>query len=132
MVLRDIIMVRRRYFQELLAGNEGIASNILASRLRLLEAAEMITRRRDPDQAKRVLYEPTEKALDLLPVLIELVRWGMKYDPDATAPGQFVQRLAEDPDGLIADMRALHVHASHRAAPQGEERNGSRASARKR
>ena len=109
-------MARRRYFQELLAANEGIASNILASRLKLLEAAGMITRQRDPAQARRVIYEPTEKALDLLPVMIELIRWGMKYDPSATAPAHFVHRLAKDRDGFIADIRAAHNHAGRRKA----------------
>jgi DNA-binding HxlR family transcriptional regulator len=103
-------MTRRRYFQDLLAGNERIASNILTSRLKQLEAAGMITRRRDPDQARRVIYAPTAKALDLLPVMIELVRWGMKYDPDASAPAHFLRRLTEDRDGFIADLRALHKH----------------------
>jgi DNA-binding HxlR family transcriptional regulator len=115
-VLRDVIMARRRYFQELLAGNEGIASNILASRLKLLEAAGMITRRRDPAQARRVIYEPTEKALDLLPVMVELIRWGMKYDPSATAPPHFVRRLAQDRDRFIADIRAAHNQAGRREA----------------
>jgi len=115
-VLRDIIMARRRYFQELLAGNEAIASNILASRLKQLEAAGMITRRRDPAQARRVIYEPTGKALDLLPVMIELIRWGMKHDPSATAPAHLMRRLAEDRDGFIADMRALHDQAGRRSA----------------
>lgn len=109
-VLRDLIMVRKRYFQELLKGNEGIASNILASRLKLLEAAGMITRRRDPAQAQRVIYEPTEKALDLLPVLIELMRWSTKYDAKSTVPAHFLRRLAEDRDGFIADLRAAHGH----------------------
>jgi DNA-binding HxlR family transcriptional regulator len=109
-LLRDLIIVRKRYFQELLAGNEGIASNILAGRLKLLEAAGMITRRRDPAQAKRVIYEPTEKALDLLPVMIELMRWSTKYDPKSTAPAHFVRRLAEDRDGFIADIRAALNH----------------------
>jgi DNA-binding HxlR family transcriptional regulator len=120
-VLRDIIMVRKCYFQQLLAGNEAIASNILASRLKLLEAAGMITRRRDPDQARRVIYEPTEKALDLLPVMIELMRWSMKYDPNAAAPAQFVRRLARDRDGFIADIRATHSRASRRSAPAADD-----------
>jgi DNA-binding HxlR family transcriptional regulator len=110
-VLRDLIMVRKRYFQELLAGNEGIATNILASRLKLLEAAGLVTRRADPGQPRRVIYEPTEKALDLLPVLIELMRWSMKYDPMSAAPRQLVRRLARDRDGLIADLRAAHQKA---------------------
>ena len=131
-VLRDIVMARRRYFQELLAGNEGIASNILASRLKLLEAARMITRQRDPAQARRVIYEPTEKALDLLPVMIELIRWSMKYDPNAAAPARFARRLAEDRDGFIADMRALHNQANRRDALQAVEGTRKRASTGKR
>lgn len=107
-VLRDLIMGRKRYFRELLAGNEGIATNILASRLKLLEAAGLVTRRLDPAEGRRVIYEPTEKALDLLPVLIELMRWSTKYDPKSAAPPRFVRRLARDPEGLIADLRAAH------------------------
>ena len=114
-VLRDIVMVRRRHFQELLAGNEGIASNILTSRLKQLEAARMITRRRDPAEPRRVIYEPTEKALDLLPVMVELIRWSMKYVPNTAAPAHFVRRLAEDRDGFIADIRTAHIHAGGRA-----------------
>jgi DNA-binding HxlR family transcriptional regulator len=131
-VLRDIVMARKHYFQELLAGNEGIASNILASRLKLLEAAGMITRRRDPAQAKRVIYEPTEKALDLLPVMIELMRWGTKYDPKSAAPAHFVRRLAEDGDGFIADIRAAHNLVSSRSALPADVSTGIHASTRRR
>src|SRR5262245_34784593 len=104
-VLRDLIMVRKRYFQELLEGNEGIATNILTSRLKRLEAAGLVTRRKDPAQARRWIYEPTEKALDLIPVLIELMRWNTKYDSKSAAPEHFVRRLAEDRDGFIAELR---------------------------
>ena len=110
-VLRDLIMAHKRYFQELLEGNEGIATNILASRLKLLEAAGLVTRRLDPAEARRVIYEPTKKALDLLPVLIELMRWSAKYDPKSAAPARFVRRLARDREGLIADLRAAHRRA---------------------
>jgi DNA-binding HxlR family transcriptional regulator len=107
-VLRDLIMARKRYFQELLAGDEGIATNILTSRLKRLEAGGLVTRRADPAQARRRIYEPTEKALDLLPVLIELMRWSTKYDPKSAAPARFVRRLAEDREGFIAEFRAAH------------------------
>jgi DNA-binding HxlR family transcriptional regulator len=107
-VLRDLMMARKRYFQELLEGNEGIATNILASRLKMLDAAGLITRRTDPDQARRVIYSPTAKALDLLPVLIELIRWSMKYSPGSAAPEEFLRRLGKDREGFIADLRAAH------------------------
>src|SRR5262250_2772921 len=78
-VLRDLIMARKRYFQEFLESGEGIASNILASRLKRLEAAGLVTRSADPEQARRVVYTPTAKGLDLVPVLIELIAWSVKH-----------------------------------------------------
>lgn len=107
-VLRDLIIAHKRYFQELIEGNEGIATNILTSRLKLLEAAGFVTRRPDAGPGRRVLYAPTEKALDLLPVLIELIHWSLKYSSGASAPDQFLQRLAKDRAGFIADLRAAH------------------------
>src|SRR6185369_5136556 len=107
-VLRDLIFGRKRYFQEFLESNESIASNILASRLKLLERAGMVTRREDPEQARRVVYAPTDKALDILPVIVELLRWGMKHDPKAAPPPELVKRLNKDRDRFIADLRASH------------------------
>jgi len=109
LVLRDLILARKRYFQELLAGNEKIASNILASRLKLLEAAGMVTRRADPEQPRRVIYRPTGKALDLLPVIIELIGWSLKYDARSAPPSHLARRLAKDREGFIAEVRAAHL-----------------------
>jgi DNA-binding HxlR family transcriptional regulator len=107
-VLRDLIFARKRYYQELLDSPEKIASNILASRLKQLEAAAMITREPDPEHGRRVVYAPTAKALDLLPVLIELMRWGMTHNPKAAAPPEILRRIKHDRDGFIAELRARH------------------------
>ena len=107
-VLRDLIFVRKRYFQEFLDSPEKIASNILASRLKLLERAGLVTRAADAANARRVVYAPTAKALDLLPVLLELLLWGTKHHARANAPEPFVRRAAADRAGLIADLRAPH------------------------
>lgn len=107
-VLRDLMLARKRYFQQFLDSNEGIASNILAARLKLLECAGMVTRETDPAHARRVIYAPTEKALDLLPLLLELLLWGTKHHAKANAPEEVVRRAAADRDGLIAELRAAH------------------------
>ncbi|MCZ6659419.1 MAG: winged helix-turn-helix transcriptional regulator [Gammaproteobacteria bacterium] len=46
----------------------------------VIEAA-LISKRRDPDDGKRSVYALTEKGLDTLPVLLEMVAWGASYDP---------------------------------------------------
>jgi DNA-binding HxlR family transcriptional regulator len=104
-VLRDLIFLRKRHFRDLLDSNEGIATNILASRLKQLESAALITRRADPTRARRVIYAPTAKALDLLPVLFELMRWSARHNPGTRAPPQIMSRIAKDSAGLIAELR---------------------------
>ena len=106
LVLRDLVIKRKRHFQEFLASDEKIASNILAQRLRRLEAAGMLTRERDPASGRRVIYRPTEKGADLIPALLELVRWSAKYDAQTAAPKALVRRIAEDRAGVAAELRA--------------------------
>lgn len=106
LVLRDLVIKRKRYFQQFLASDEKIASNILSHRLKLLEAAGMLTRKRDPANKRRVLYAPTEKGADLIPALLELVRWSAKHDPRTAAPKALVRRISEDPAGVTAELKA--------------------------
>ncbi len=106
LVLRDLIIKRKRHFQEFLASDEKIASNILAHRLKLLEAAGMLTRARDPASRRRVIYAPTEKGADLIPALLELVRWSAKYDSRTAASKALVRRIVEDRAGVTAELKA--------------------------
>jgi DNA-binding HxlR family transcriptional regulator len=108
LVLRDLILARKRHFQDFLESPEGIASNILASRLKLLERTGFVTRAADPGHGRRVIYAPTGKALDLLPAMVELVRWGAKYDARTDAPAQLMKGIARDRDGFVASVRAQH------------------------
>jgi len=64
-------------FTELLRGLPGIATNLLTDRLRLLEAAGLVTRRHEPPPIATTLYDLTPRGQALEPVLLELMRWGM-------------------------------------------------------
>jgi DNA-binding HxlR family transcriptional regulator len=108
LVLRDLIFAGKRYFQDFLDSPEGIATNILTSRLKQLEAAGFVTRAADPRHGRRVIYAPTAKALDLLPAMLELVRWGAKYDAKSDAPAHIVKGIAKDRDGFVAQLRSQH------------------------
>ena len=112
LVLRDLIIKGKRHFREFLTSDEKIASNILASRLKLLEAAGMLTRRPDPESARQVIYEPTGKGLDLIPSMLEMVRWSAKYDPHTGAPPHLVRRITKDRDGYAAEIRSSALKAT--------------------
>jgi DNA-binding HxlR family transcriptional regulator len=79
LVLRDVIFGNRRRFRELLAGSEeGIASNILADRLKRLVGAGLLTRE-DTRPGQRATYSLTEAAIQLVPVLADLGAWGIRH-----------------------------------------------------
>lgn len=104
LVLRDLIIVGKRHFKEFLASEEGIASNILTARLKLLEACGIVSRRPDPDNARQVIYEPTAKGLDLLPAMLELARWGGTYDSKTAAPKALLRRIEKDRDSVVREI----------------------------
>jgi len=103
-VLRDLLLGGKRRFSEL-AAPEGIASNILSDRLRRLESAGLVTRQRDPQDGRRKIIVPTERAWDLVPAILELAIFGRDHC-GGTAHAQMVEMARTDRDGLIAAFRS--------------------------
>ena len=62
---------------------EQISTNILANRLKTLQAESLLCCCVDAENRRSKIYTPTEKAQDLVPVLIELYKWGKKYNDEA-------------------------------------------------
>ncbi len=112
LVIRDLVFGRKRHFKDFLASPEGIASNILAARLKLLTGAGLVTRRPDAKSGRELVYELTERGVDLVPVLVELIRWGAKHDAKTAAPAAFVRRVEDDREGLVAELRSSLVGAT--------------------
>ncbi|MBV9440322.1 MAG: transcriptional regulator [Candidatus Eremiobacteraeota bacterium] len=77
LIVRDLLVGPKR-FTDLLRGLSGIPSNVLAVRLKELEAAGVVGRRVLPRPERGVVYELTEYGAELEPVVLELGRWGAK------------------------------------------------------
>ncbi len=110
-VLRDIMFGDRRHFRELHRNNEeGIATNILAGRLRDLVADGLLTRD-DPGPGRAVTYTLTEPAIQLVPVLAELGWWGLNHRPTTDALRVRAQLLYEGGRPMWHDfMDELRAH----------------------
>lgn len=105
LVLRDLLFLGKSTFKEFLQAPEGIASNVLSDRLKRLVAKEIVVAERSTTDARVVAYRPTERGLDLLPVLVEIVLWAVAHT-DATAPPEILKQLQQDRQGFIARVRA--------------------------
>ncbi len=113
-VIRDIIFGNRRHFRDLLThSEEGIASNILSSRLKTLLDEGIITRADDPTHKQKGVYSLTEKGIELLPVLAQLAAWGYKYLPVTEELGIRARLLHEGGPKLWAEfmdeLREMHL-----------------------
>lgn len=114
-VLRDITFGDKRYFRELHAGSlEGIASNILADRLKKLVALGLLTRE-DKRPGQRARYSLTEPAIQLVPVFAQLGSWGARHRPADPELGAAAVQLEQGGPPLwhelMAELRRSHLPA---------------------
>lgn len=99
-VLRDLLFSGKSHFREFLTSDEKIASNILSNRLELFIANDLVTKHDDPKNKSAAIYIPTQKTLDLLPMLIEMMRWGITYNPGIDKNIPIMQEIQNDPEDL--------------------------------
>ena len=116
LVIRDIIFVNRRHFRELLTKSvEGIASNILTNRLQRLVKQGILVKSRDPSHKQKAIYSLTEKGIELLPLLMEMVAWSNKHLPASKLRGLAQVLHAGGPKlraQFMAELREAHLRTS--------------------
>ncbi|HWV61443.1 MAG TPA: helix-turn-helix domain-containing protein [Sphingopyxis sp.] len=118
-VIRDIMFGNRRHFRELLTrSDEGIASNILADRLKRLVEAGLLTKADDPTHKQKAVYSLTERAIDLVPLLVQMGAWGRRHLP-VTHAMSIRQELLEEGGPMLwndfmDELRTLHLGAPAR------------------
>ena len=79
LIIRDLMFGNKCTYNDFLKSEEGIATNILASRLKGLEENGIIEKLAHPDSKAKKLYRLTLKGIDLLPILMEVYIWADKY-----------------------------------------------------
>ena len=115
-VLRDIMFGNRRHFRELLAkSDEGIASNILADRLKRQVERGLLSRRDDATHKQKAIYSLTEMGIALVPVFAAMGDWGRRFLPVTEELSIRAEILAEGGPDLwerfMQELRHLHLDA---------------------
>jgi DNA-binding HxlR family transcriptional regulator len=105
LVIRDLAFKGKNSFSDFLASDERIARNVLADRLASLEAEGFIEKHPHPKDLRRSFYTLTERGLGLIPVLVEMILWSAREDPDTGAEADFVREATEDREALISRLQ---------------------------
>ena len=103
LIIRDMMLRGFRSYKEFIESHERIATNILADRLRKLEAYGIITTEPDPTDGRKLIYSLTAKGIDLAPVLTEMVLWAAAHEE--TGNQELVRQMQRDKEQFIAAIR---------------------------
>jgi DNA-binding HxlR family transcriptional regulator len=103
LIIRDMMLRGFRTYKEFLENYEGIATNILADRLRKLMAYGIITSEPDPADGRKRTYLLTAKGIDLAPVLTEMVLWAAAHED--TENQALVRLMRADKQRFLAGVR---------------------------
>jgi DNA-binding HxlR family transcriptional regulator len=115
-VIRDVMFGNRRTYGQLHSeSEEGIASNILADRLKRLIAAGLLSRAADPSHRQKGIYSLTEPSIQLVPLLAQMGAWGRRH----TKPSRVLSVRAEILEAggpklwsaFMAELRHIHLGA---------------------
>jgi len=104
LIIRDLMVRGYRTFKEFQQSGEGIATNILANRLRKLRRAGIIAAESDESDRRKLNYRLTDKGIDLAPVLLELLIWGARHE-DTGAPCAVIDQMAQNREAVLAEVR---------------------------
>lgn len=115
LIIRDMMLLGRRTFKAFLGSYERPASNILADRLRKLEAYGIIRAERDPADGRRLIYRLTPKGMDLAPVLTEMVLWAGRHEK--TENRALVRLMQKDKEKFNAQIRQRWSQSNTRSTP---------------
>ena len=109
LIVRDMVFSGKKTYGEFLNSEEGIATNILASRLDFLERIDVIKKSPHGEDRRKDIYTLTEKGLDLVPVLFEFIKWSAKHDPLSTVHRipRFLKQVKANPAKLNKKVRDL-------------------------
>lgn len=103
LIIRDMMLRGAHTYKTFLNCYEGIATNILADRLRRLVENGIITAEPDPSDGRKLIYSLTQKGIDLAPVLTEMVLWAAEHED--TGNQALVQLMQQDKKKFLAGVR---------------------------
>jgi DNA-binding HxlR family transcriptional regulator len=101
LIIRDMMFKGKSTYGDFLNSDEKIATNILADRLLLLESAGIISKQKHPQSKAKILYTLTEKGVDLIPVLVEIIEWSEKHHVVHPMAKAFAAELKKDKPGIV-------------------------------
>ena len=105
LILRDIGLADKHFYKDFLEAGEGIATNVLSDRLKLLENQGLI--KSEPYRLNRTMkyYSLDDKGIELIPLIVDLWVWGAKNDPDSPVTKKNLQSRISNKKKIVEQYK---------------------------
>ena len=104
LLLRDIMFNGKNSFLEFRASDEKISSAVLTEKLNMLLNEGIVSKVTSPKNASKFLYLLTDKGIELVPVMVEILSWGSTYNPDG-GPKTWLDRIKQNKKKAITELQ---------------------------
>lgn len=114
LIIRDIALFGKTSYGEFQASDEKIATNVLSSRLAMLEANDIINKKQDPANRTKYIYSLTSSGLELVSILVDMLVWSHKRQPIEGEPDASLAKMALENRQQLIDAIKAHVRAGNK------------------
>lgn len=105
LIIRDLIFKGKRHYNEFFESKEKVSTSVLGARLKRLEELGIIYKKDDHVKKSRIRYNLTQKGIDMLPIVVEIVVWSGGYDKESVIDKEFLFQARHNKAELLRTTR---------------------------
>ena len=105
LIIRDLMFKGKRHYNEFLEADEKVSTSVLGDRLKRLEENGIISKGEDSVKKSRIRYSLTQKGVDLLPLMLEMIIWGGQKDFLTESPKEFMEQATNSKQALLQQIK---------------------------
>ncbi len=118
LIIRDLMFKGKRHYNEFFESEEKVSTSVLGARLRYLEEIGIISKGKDVIKKSRIKYSLTQKGIDLLPIMVDIITWSGIHDKKTAAGEDFLTQSTNNRDEFIESLKATLLN--EHLGPLGE------------
>ncbi|MFD0794484.1 winged helix-turn-helix transcriptional regulator [Mucilaginibacter litoreus] len=104
LILRDLMFNGKNSFLEFRASDEKISSAVLTEKLNLLLNEGIVFKITSPKNASKFLYLLTDKGIEMIPLMVEILNWGSRYNPHG-GPKTLLEEINRNKKKAITELQ---------------------------
>ena len=105
LVIRDLMFKGKRHYNEFFESEEKVSTSVLGDRLKQLEESGIISKGEDSVKKSRIKYSLTQKGIDMLPFIVDMISWSGEYDKETEAGDAFLAQAKDGRDYLLKSIK---------------------------